>query len=741
MELFKHRNLAFGCGCFLVLLFASFYFNTAARIATLIIAGIAILLLTVILLRLRTPRVVTLCGKALPALLLSVIAMVLSISSFDKSYVFSIDEAKEHQITATVLDCQYSSGYFNIYTADMSTLNGEDFDEDIKLITYGATLNNGDVVDATGYFTHITDDSNKGDGIVTSFEAEIYTVIGNKPFPVRNFFEKANLTLSTALDGLNEDTSSLLGALVLGNKEALDPQVRRDFSKIGLAHILALSGMHISIIITLFSFFLERIRIRRAWKEVILIFVTLIFVGITGFSNSALRAGFMVVLTLILSFVGNRLSMASALFFSVTIICIIDPYSIFSVSLLLSFFAMLGCLAASRIVRGLKLRRTIRSRILRYVAVSFITTATALIFTMPVVYLVFGYVSLLSPLTNLLFSPVFTLLIYVTPFYMATFWIPFISDVVGWVLEKLCALVLSVGKWIASFDNTVIPLKSYVQIIGIILAVSCLAVFLVGGRKIARKMVCGALLGVLVFAVGTGIFIYDRNTSTYAGALSNESSDVVFLEDAGELTIFQLGSSYSLCRSAMLELGYHYEIENLVITDYHKNTLSTILYLSNCAYVKNVYLPLPLDQYEEETYNRARALASERGITAHKISELRGTKSTEIVFSEKAKVAYSDVRTVAFSITSQSTKFTYLGKNANHLYDNFTMTEPQLSDVIVFGSAGPSRDTQYYYDTPHLDLCIFLGGSEENAAKELWEQVSAIAITDKTELSRIKFPD
>ena len=45
MELFKHRNLAFGCGCFLVLLFASFYFNTAARIATLIFAGIAILLL------------------------------------------------------------------------------------------------------------------------------------------------------------------------------------------------------------------------------------------------------------------------------------------------------------------------------------------------------------------------------------------------------------------------------------------------------------------------------------------------------------------------------------------------------------------------------------------------------------------------------------------------------------------------------------------------------------------------
>ena len=741
MELFKHRNLAFGCGCFLALLFASFYFNTAARIAFLVFTGIAILLLVFLLFRLRTPRLLSFSGKALPALLLAIAAIILSLVHFDKSRVLSIDESKEHNITATVLSCQYSSGYFNIYTARMSELNKEGFDEDIQLIAYGKTLNEGDIINSSGYFTHLKKAEVNSYGIATSFEAEEYTVLGNQAFPVRKFLKNANLTLSAALDDLDDDTKALLGALVLGNKQELDPQLNRDFSKIGLSHILALSGMHISIIITLLSFFLEHINMKRFWKELLLILSTLFFVGITGFSDSALRAGFTVTLTILFSFMGRRTSTASALFYSVTVICIIDPYSIFSVSLLLSFFAMLGCIVASRIVRNIKLWQKIRSRILRYITVSLITSTTVLVFTIPIVYSVFGYISLLSPFTNLLLSPLFTLLIYATPIYMVTSWIPYVKDVIGWIIEKISALVILVGKWTASFDGTVIPIINYVQIVGIAVSVLFAALFLVGRKKLALKMVGGAVCGLIVFAVGTGILLHDRHNSTYAGAISKGENNVVFIEDEGKLTVFQIGNSYTLCRTAARELGYHYEIENLVITDYHKNTLATIFNLGNVSYVKNVYLQSPGNESEEEIYIQAKDLAKSFGINFYEITELCGTQNTEIAFSERTNVSYSDVRAIAFSITSQNTKVTYLGSGSKHLYNDFVTREPYLSDVLIIGTAGPKYKAKYDYTSPYLDLCIFLGESRKYAADSFSERVDSMAVTVDAELSRIKFPN
>ena len=747
MELFKHRNTALGCGCFLVLLFASFYFNKAARIATLVFAGAAVLLLFALLLRSDSHRILTIAAKAIPALLLCALAMVLSLVSFDKSRVLSLDEGREYTINAVITDCQYFDSYFGIYESRLTLADGEAFDENITLFAYGNQLERGTAITASGTFTHLKDTEENGynlsRGIVTSFEAKEYSATGKESFPIRDFLENANGFLSSTLDGLGDSSKPLISALILGNKAELDPQIRRDFAKIGLSHILALSGMHITIIVTLLSFVFERFSIRRIWKEIILIFVTLCFVGITGFSESAMRAGLMVTLTILLSFIGNRANTVSALFFSASIICIIDPYSVFSVSLWLSFFAMLGCLASARIARAASLWQRIRSKLLRYIAISFITSAAVLVFTMPIVYLVFGHISVLSPFTNLVFSPVFTLLIYISPVYMATSQIPLIEDALGWIIEKISSLLILGAEWSASFEGTVIPITGYVQIAGAAVAVCFALAFLVCKRQLALRMVGGVACGILILAIGTGIMLYNRNTSVYAGAISNgEGDDAVFIEDKGELTVFQIGSSYSLCGKAMRSLGYYYEIDNLVITDYNKNTYTTLLYISNISYLKNVYLPSPLDEYEEGVYCQAAALASERGIGVHTVRELSHTKSAEIEFSENNRVGYSDVRVIAFSIAYQSTKFTYLGKGANHLYNEFVLNEPALSDVLVIGTAGPKRDSLYYYDTgPYLDLCIFLGDSQKHAHKDFLPQVSGCAITDKTELPRIKFPD
>ncbi len=747
MELFKYRNVALGCGCFLVLLFASFYFNTAARIAILVFACVAILLLSLLIWRIRTYRMVDFAGKLIPALMLCAVAMVLSLVSFDKSHLLSLDESREYSVDATVTDCQYYDSYFGIYEANLSRVNEESFDESIILFAYGHPLEAGTVISAAGAFTHLTSAEDKSynlsRGIVSSFEVQEYTITGKESFPVRTFLKNANSFLASTLEGLDDSTEPLISALILGNRQGLDPQMKRDFAKIGLSHILALSGMHIGIIVTLLSIILGRLKLRKGQRDALLIFATLLFVGITGFSESAVRAGFMVILSILFSFFGTRSNTVSTLFYSVTLVCIIDPYSIFSVSLLLSFFAMLGCTVAEQIVILTFLEEKIKNGVLRYIIISLMTTTVVLVFTMPVVYMVFGYISYLSPITNLLFSPVFTLLIYISPIYMATSWIPIVKDIIGWIIEKISAIITVTSEWIASLDGIAVSVTGYVQIIGALITIFFALAFLVCRRRLALKMVRGAACGILVLIIGTGIMLHDRSTSVYAGAISNgEGDDVVFLEDTGELTIFQIGSSRSLCYHAMQQLGYYFELDNLVLTDYNQSTYSTLLFISNVSYLKNVYLPSPADDQEQGAYNQVAALAKERGIEIYTTNELKGTKSTEIKFSESAHVGYSDVRVVAFSITSKSTKLTYLGNGANHLYNEFSLNEPYLSDVLMIGTAGPERKAQYYYDTgDYLDLCVYLGNSQEYAHPDFSKRVMECATTDKTELPRIKFPD
>ena len=735
MELFKYRNLTFASFSFLVTLFVSYYFNNTVRIAILVLTGVAFLSLILTLAISRGKYGLRILIRFTPSFILVLLALVLSLIHFDNSEIESYCDEKEHEITAVIDTVSYGSDSFSTYEIELLEIDGYEIDKDITMTAYSAPVSERTVVKATGHFVMLDSVSGSGDvagyflshGITVQFQSNTLTAIGTSEMRLVDYLRAGNKELDFRLSAVGDDTTyRMLSALFLGNKNNLDNEVQRDFSRIGLSHVLALSGMHIAIIVTILGYALYLFPIHRIAKEIILILSTIFFVGITGFSESALRAGLMVSLTYTLFFFGNRLSLTTSLFYSATLICIVNPYSIFSLSLQLSVSAMLGCIYSSKVIHRVRFLRRLKPRPLRYFTYTAFTSLIICLFTLPLVSTSFGRISLLSPVSNILLGPLFSVLIFLSPVYLLLADVPFVSEGIAWICKGLTHASVSLGGSMASGDNVCVPITSVTQFAGIIIFVLFLFCMLVLGKRTYKYMKIGAALGISVFVCGTVMIFCQRELNAYASVHSFVSSDVIAVEDSGDITVIDIAATSSAYpESAVTSLGY-YEIDNYVILNCSSKAVSCFERLSSNVIIRRVYLKAPNDEKEAMRQSTICSIASEKGIDVQVLTNQIQMERSSISFANKSRVPGSTKPAIALSVECDNTVFTYLGAGTFELYDNFISDSAFRSDAIVFGACGPKYKTPFNYQVPYLKYAVFLGNSWDFATEELRENTKNV---------------
>lgn len=205
-----------------------------------------------------------------------------------------------------------------------------------------------------------------------------------------------------------DDVSGLISALLTGDKTGLSGSTYTWLQRSGAAHIVAVSGLHLSF----FAGMLALIFRRRSKIGVLLTaLLILLFSAVAGFTPSVLRAAFMVMMTLLAPLCGREEDKPTTLALALFVLLLINPYSAQSVSLQLSFGAVAGIHAVSspayramtRFLRsGGSLPRRAARRAWRAFAANLSVTLGALLFTTPLTAWYFGTVSIISPVTNLL---------------------------------------------------------------------------------------------------------------------------------------------------------------------------------------------------------------------------------------------------------------------------------------------------------------------------------------------------
>ena len=251
--------------------------------------------------------------------------------------------------------------------------------------------------------------------------------------------------------------ADLAVAMLTGDKGGLSEETVADFARAGLSHTMAVSGLHMSIIVMglykLLMLFCRRIN----WLPgIICTLVSFGYAGITGFSMSAVRSCLMITVMLLGSAFFKRSDSLNSLGLAALIITLINPFAVLDWSFMLSFSATLGIVLCSKYINFASGKATVKIgfRPLRHLVRTVVTTAlislAATVFCLPVTLFFIEAVSLV-------FLPANLLTLYAVPVALvsAIFVLPpygVLSQFAAGICSAVCGFILKVTHWLASFD-------------------------------------------------------------------------------------------------------------------------------------------------------------------------------------------------------------------------------------------------------------------------------------------------
>lgn len=216
--------------------------------------------------------------------------------------------------------------------------------------------------------------------------------------------------ISEQLSSFAKPEVEILKAILLGDKSCLTNSIRDRFTSLGISHLIAISGLHIGLVI-LFGYVIaftvlrcippiaQRFDTPLAAKIIGLI-SALLYACLVGPYIPTIRATIMAMAVVGALFFARKNDVINSLALSGIVILIIWPVSIYSPSFLLSFAAVLGII-------GILNKFNLKSWILQLI----IITIAATVFTLPMVVYIFGFVSPVGLISNLIFVPVFGLFV------------------------------------------------------------------------------------------------------------------------------------------------------------------------------------------------------------------------------------------------------------------------------------------------------------------------------------------
>lgn len=297
------------------------------------------------------------------------------------------------------------------------------------------------------------------------------------------------------------DVSGFLAALITGDKRYLPTGLYAAFQRSGAAHIVAVSGLHISFLAGMMAFLFGRHSRRSAALSIALMFF---FAALAGNTPSALRAAFMSSLLLIAPLVKREPDKPTILSAVLCVLLLPCPDSAASVSLQLSFAAVAGIyLLSEKLIQrwgeAIPKRKTPLGKLVRrslfFLASSLAVSLGALIFTTPLAALHFHSVSLVGPLTNLL-----TLWAVSAAFLggiaaaLAGLALPSVGAVLGWIAAWPAKWVLFVVRGVARWPFAAISLLSGVMLYWFLFSYAVLLLWGLSRGKVRSVFPIGFLL-------------------------------------------------------------------------------------------------------------------------------------------------------------------------------------------------------------------------------------------------------
>lgn len=326
---------------------------------------------------------------------------------------------------------------------------------------------------------------------------EVHRVGQSPTLVTRMATVRRDLQLAVFNSRLSPPAQQFVVALLLGNSSMIDKATRAEFSSAGIAHVLALSGLHVgllALIIWWMLFPLDYMRMKKV-RLVITLIAIAAFALFTGLSPSVVRATVMIGFTFAAWVFYRRSSSLNALAMAALIILVFTPSALYSVGFQLSFITVGAVLLFSRLPERLQSRH----RWVNNITATALTSMVAMLATVALSTHYFHTVSLMSVLSNLLVLPVLPVFMALGALFLLVTAAGLHWQVLDWALDVIYRYI----HWTAGFVNG-LPLSHvngvYVSTMGVILyfVMMALVAFWLYRRNYRYLLAAGCVLVVML---------------------------------------------------------------------------------------------------------------------------------------------------------------------------------------------------------------------------------------------------
>lgn len=263
-----------------------------------------------------------------------------------------------YDISATVTSKRTISTDSAVFTLESNTENGK---VGILLYTDDIHAGKGDTLRFSAEFSKLfntaaynTADRYRSDGITLSATLKSDIAVTKGDYPLSFIDDYRNYLTDRIKTEFSDDSGALMLGIFAGDKSTLSDELYYDIKAAGVAHLTAVSGMHLTLIITILMALLSVTGIAGTYRIrfILTVVLTLCFTAFFGFTASVVRSGIMIITANIGAVFYRKSDCVTSVGLAVLLITLFDPLSCTDAGLILSAVTTLGAGAAAPAISG-----------------------------------------------------------------------------------------------------------------------------------------------------------------------------------------------------------------------------------------------------------------------------------------------------------------------------------------------------------------------------------------------------
>ncbi|WP_028514905.1 ComEC/Rec2 family competence protein [Ruminococcus flavefaciens] len=338
---------------------------------------------------------------------------------------------------------------------------------------------------------------------------------------------------------LGKDSGDLLAGMVFGEKRGMDDNVKTAVYRCGIGHMLAVSGLHVSVAIFVLMWLLKKLRINKYVSFALMECLLLFIIAIANYPISAIRAAIMMNFFYAARLFRRQNDTFNSLSAAVLLICLFQPYAVYDEGFILSVAGTFGIGVFAPYMTKDMPDEQLYQRFIKNCAVMLCTTLCVFPFSL----LFFDETSLISPISNIFIVPLCSISMMTGLIYVLTGGLVDILFLSKYINE----FVLRISDSAARIRFTHFSCDSKELVLGLLLCMAATAFTAALFRN--RKYICGVIAAAMVFMfVGAGVVRMQKDKHTTIAVLGNGSNAAIVVCGGGSTDIIDLSGHYKSAR-------------------------------------------------------------------------------------------------------------------------------------------------------------------------------------------------